>query len=142
MGRSIGNGGKKPQGLLKYWNEILMRAVKFAQEFFLGYSGFAGLALLNICFSLLIVRGRQKENINPRCVWSKDSRRDLDSANQSSQMTLAFRTELTKKQGQKWVWDTHFVGEDLAGFTWLWGHQWPWWTDPRFQLRQGSLWSQ
>lgn len=42
-------------GLLKYWNKILRRAVKFSKEFFLGCSRFAGLALLNIYFNLLIV---------------------------------------------------------------------------------------
>lgn len=45
---------RKPQGLLKHWDEILMRAAEFAQEFLLGYSGYSGLALLNICFNLFL----------------------------------------------------------------------------------------
>lgn len=40
---------------LIYWNEIPMRAVEVVQEFFLGYGRYAGLALLNICFNLLLI---------------------------------------------------------------------------------------
>lgn len=45
-----------------------MRAVKFAQEFLLGFSGFAGFAgfaLLNICFNLFIVSRGSKEKEHP-----------------------------------------------------------------------------
>lgn len=66
-------------GLLKCWNEILMRPVELAQEFLLGYSGYAKLALKH---PFQISPNRQRLDKNARCVESEDSRCDLGPANQ------------------------------------------------------------
>ena len=56
-----------------------MRTIEVAEEFFLGYSGYARLVLKHPFQS---PSNRQRLDKNPRCAGSEDSRCDLDPANQ------------------------------------------------------------
>lgn len=116
-----------------------MRTIELAQEFFLGYNGYA-ILVLKYHFNLLLI-GRGWTKI-PDVLEVRIARCDLSPANQMLSNDTCIQNWFNLR-ARRSVWDINFVDVDLARFAWLWGQQGQQQVlGLRLQLRQEWLWNQ